>query len=132
MKEITIAVVGATGAVGQEILKVIEERKIPYKELKMLASARSAGTTIDFMGKTYTVEETTEDSFDGVDVALFAGGPASRAFGRLAQAKGTVVIDNSSTFRLEPDVPLVVPEVNPQALKEHKGCLLYTSDAADD
>lgn len=123
MKEITIAVVGATGAVGQEILKVIEERKIPYKELKMLASARSAGTTIDFMGKTYTVEETTEDSFDGVDVALFAGGPASRAFGRLAQAKGTVVIDNSSTFRLEPDVPLVVPEVNPQALKEHKGLI---------
>ena len=88
MKEITIAVVGATGAVGQEILKVIEERKIPYKELKMLASARSAGTTIDFMGKTYTVEETTEDSFDGVDVALFAGGPASRAFGRLVRPKG--------------------------------------------
>lgn len=123
MKEITIAVVGATGAVGQEILKVIEERKVPFKELKMLASARSAGTTIDFMGKTYTVEETTEDSFAGVDVALFAGGPASRAFGRLAQAKGTVVIDNSSTFRLEPDVPLVVPEVNPEALKNHQGLI---------
>ena len=123
MKEITIAVVGATGAVGQEILKVIEERKIPYKALKLLASARSAGTTIDFMGQTYTVGETTEDSFDDVDVALFAGGPASRAFGRLAQSKGCVVIDNSSTFRLEPDVPLVVPEVNPEALKGHKGLI---------
>lgn len=123
MKEISIAIVGATGAVGQEILKVIEERRIPYKELKMLASARSAGSTIDFMGKTYTVAETTEDSFDGVDVALFAGGPASRAFGRIAQSKGCVVIDNSSTFRLEPDVPLVVPEVNPEALKEHKGLI---------
>lgn len=123
MKEITIAVVGATGAVGQELLKVIEERAIPYKDIKMLASARSAGSTIDFMGKTYTVEETTEHSFDGVDVALFAGGPASRAFGRLAQSKGVVVIDNSSTFRLEPDVPLVVPEVNPEALKNHQGLI---------
>lgn len=123
MKELTIAVVGATGAVGQEILKVMAERKIPYKELRLLASARSAGTQIEYQGKTYTVQETTENSFDDVDLALFAGGPASRAFGRLAQSKGCVVIDNSSTFRLEPDVPLVVPEVNPEALKEHKGLI---------
>ena len=100
MKELTIAVVGATGAVGQEILKVMAERKIPYKELRLLASARSAGTQIEYQGKTYTVQETTENSFDDVDLALFAGGPASRAFGRLAQSKGCVVIDNSSTFRL--------------------------------
>lgn len=123
MKELTIAVVGATGAVGQQILKVIEERKIPFKEMKMLASARSAGTQLTYQGKTYTVEETTEASFDGVDVALFAGGPASRAFGRLAQAKGVVVIDNSSTFRMDDDVPLVVPEVNPEALKNHQGLI---------
>lgn len=123
MKDLTVAVVGATGAVGQEILKVMAERKIPYQNLKLLASARSAGTKIEYQGNTYTVEETTEHSFDGVDVALFAGGPASRAFGRLAQAKGCIVVDNSSTFRLEPDVPLVVPEVNPEALKEHKGLI---------
>ena len=122
-KELTIAVVGATGAVGQEILKVMEERKIPYKELRLLASARSAGTEIEYQGKTYVVQETTENSFDDVDLALFAGGPASRAYGRLAQSKGCVVIDNSSTFRLEPDVPLVVPEVNPEALKDHKGLI---------
>lgn len=123
MKEVNIAVVGATGAVGQEILKVIDERRIPYKNLKLLASARSAGSVINFQGKDYTVLETTEESFDDVDIALFAGGPASRAFGRLAQSKGVVVIDNSSTFRLEPDVPLVVPEVNPEALKNHQGLI---------
>lgn len=123
MKEVNIAVGGATGAVGQEILKVIDERRIPYKNLKLLASARSAGSVINFQGKDYTVLETTEESFDDVDIALFAGGPASRAFGRLAQSKGVVVIDNSSTFRLEPDVPLVVPEVNPEALKNHQGLI---------
>lgn len=123
MKEVNIAIVGATGAVGAEILKVIDERKIPYKSLKLLASARSAGSTIAFQGKNYIVEETTAGSFDGVDIALFAGGPASRAFGRLAQQKGVVVIDNSSTFRLDDDVPLVVPEVNPQALKNHHGLI---------
>lgn len=123
MKDLTVAVVGATGAVGQEILKVMAERKIPYQNLKLLASARSAGTKIEYQGNTYTVEETTEHSFDDVDVALFAGGPASRAFGRLAQSKGCIVVDNSSTFRLEPDVPLVVPEVNPEALKDHKGLI---------
>lgn len=123
MKELTIAIIGATGAVGQEILKVMDERKLPFKALKLLASTRSAGTEVEFQGKTYLVEETTENSFDGVDIALFAGGPASRAFGRLAQSKGVVVIDNSSTFRMDDDVPLVVPEVNPEALKNHHGLI---------
>lgn len=118
-----VGVIGATGAVGQDILKIIEERKFPFTELVLLASERSAGLEIDFMGKTYTVEETTEDSFDNLDLAFFAGGPASRAFGRLAQSKGVVVIDNSSTFRMEDDVPLIVPEVNPEALDNHKGLI---------
>ena len=118
-----LGIIGATGAVGQELLKCIKERNFPFTELVLLASSRSAGTKIDFMGKTYTVEETTENSFDNLDMALFAGGPASRAFGRLAQSKGVVVIDNSSTFRMDDDVPLVVPEVNPEALDNHKGLI---------
>ena len=123
MKTVSVAVVGATGAVGQEILKVMDEHNFPYHDLKLLASKRSAGQEIVFQGKTYVVEETTEDSFDGVDIAFFAGGPASREFGRLAQAKGTIVIDNSSTFRLEKDVPLIVPEVNGQDAKKHEGLI---------
>lgn len=123
MKALNIAIVGATGAVGQEILKVMEERQVPFASLKLLASSRSAGSEIPYQGKTYVVEETTEDSFDDVDMALFAGGPASRAFGRLAQEKGVIVIDNSSTFRLDDDVPLIVPEVNGQAAKGHKGLI---------
>ncbi|MDO4488982.1 MAG: aspartate-semialdehyde dehydrogenase [Eubacteriales bacterium] len=119
MKEFSLAIVGATGAVGEQLLKCIDERKIPFKSLKLLASARSAGKVINFQGKDYTVEETTEESFRDVDVALFAGGPASVAFGRKAAEGGTVVIDNSSTYRYEDDVPLVVPEVNPQDLEWH-------------
>ena len=119
MKELNLAVVGATGAVGTELLKIIAERKIPYKNLKLLASKKSAGTKISFQGKEYTVEETTEESFRDMDAALFAGGPASKLFGRKAAEQGCVVIDNSSTFRYEPDVPLVVPEVNPEALEGH-------------
>lgn len=118
-----VGVIGATGAVGQDILKIIEERNFPFTELFLLASKRSAGREIEFMGKTYTVQETREDSFDNLDLAFFAGGPASRAFGRLAQSKGVVVIDNSSTFRMDDDVPLIVPEVNPQALDDHKGLI---------
>jgi len=123
MKDFTLAVVGATGAVGEQLLKVIDERKIPFSELKLLASARSAGRKMMFQGKEYTIEETTLDSFKGVDVALFAGGPASVAFGRAAAEQGTVVIDNSSTFRYEKDVPLVVPEVNPQDLEWHNNLI---------
>ena len=123
MKKLNVAIVGATGAVGQELLKVMAEHNFPYAGLKLLATKNSAGKIINFQGKDYVVEETTADSFDGVDLALFAGGPASREFGRLAQSKGVVVIDNSSTFRLEPDVPLIIPEVNGQAAKNHQGLI---------
>ncbi|MGI6226934.1 MAG: aspartate-semialdehyde dehydrogenase [Peptococcales bacterium] len=123
MKKLNVAIVGATGAVGQEILQVMAERNFPYKSLKFLASKRSAGTEIVYEGQKFIVEETTEQSFTGIDLALFAGGPASRAFGRLAQKKGVVVIDNSSTFRMDKDVPLVVPEVNSNALKNHQGLI---------
>ena len=117
------AIVGATGAVGQEFLRLIEERNFPFGELKMLASARSAGKIINFMGKDYTVEETTEQSFEGVQFALFAGGAASKLFAPAAVKAGAVVIDNSSNFRMDPNVPLVVPEVNPQAIARHKGII---------
>ena len=123
MKKINLAIVGVTGAVGQEFLKLIEERNFPFANLKMLASARSAGKQIDFMGKTYTVEETTENSFEGVDIALFAGGKASKIFAPAAVKAGAVVIDNSSTFRMDKDVPLVVPEVNPDAISQHHGII---------
>ena len=123
MKRFNTAIVGATGAVGQEFLKLIEERNFPFGELKLLASSRSAGKKIDFMGKTYTVEETTENSFDGVKFALFAGGAASKMFAPAAVKAGAVVIDNSSNFRMDPNVPLVVPEVNPQAIRRHKGII---------
>jgi len=123
MKRYNTAIVGATGAVGQEFLKLIEERNFPFGELKLLASSRSAGKKIDFMGKTYTVEETTENSFDGVQFALFAGGAASKLFAPAAVKAGAVVIDNSSNFRMDPEVPLVVPEVNPQAIARHKGII---------
>ena len=116
---LSLAVVGATGAVGTEMLKIIEERKIPFTSLKLLATERSAGKKITFMGKEYTVEQTSVDSFRGVDAALFAGGAASKEFGRKAAELGCVVIDNSSYFRYDPDVPLVVPEVNAYALKNH-------------
>lgn len=123
MKKFNTAIVGATGAVGQEFLRLIEERNFPFGELKMLASARSAGKKINFMGKDYTVEETTEKSFDGVQFALFAGGAASKLFAPAAVKAGAVVIDNSSNFRMDPEVPLVVPEVNPQAIARHKGII---------
>lgn len=123
MKKYNVAILGATGAVGQEFLQLIEERNFPFAELKMLASKRSAGKKIDFMGKTYTVEEATEDSFQGIDIALFAGGSASKTFAPAAVRHGAVVIDNSSAFRMDPTVPLVVPEVNPEAIKDHKGII---------
>ena len=113
-----VAIAGVTGAVGQEFLTLLAERDFPIGELKMLASARSAGKTIDFKGKTYTVEELTEDSFKGVDLALFsAGGSQSKTFGPAASAAGATVVDNSSAFRMTEGVPLVVPEVNPEAVK---------------
>ena len=123
MKKYNVAILGATGAVGQEFLRLIEERKFPFADLKLLASKRSAGKQIDFMGKTYTVEEATPESFEGVQIALFAGGSISKTLAPEAVKRGAVVIDNSSAFRMDPEVPLVVPEVNPQAISAHKGII---------
>ena len=123
MKKYRVAILGATGAVGQEFLNLIEERKFPFSELRLLASNRSAGKKIGFMGKEYTVQETTPDSFGGIDIALFAGGAASKEFAPHAVQAGAIVIDNSSAFRMDPEVPLVVPEVNPEAIRKHKGIL---------
>ena len=123
MKKYRVAILGATGAVGQEFLNLIEERKFPFAELRLLASSRSAGKKIAFMGKEYTVQETTADSFEWIDIALFAGGAASKEFAPHAVKAGAVVIDNSSAFRMDPEVPLVVPEVNPEAIRKHKGII---------
>jgi aspartate-semialdehyde dehydrogenase len=119
-----VAVVGATGAVGVELMQCLEQRNFPLSNLRLFASARSAGKTLPFKGKPITVEELTEDSFRGVDIALFsAGGSQSKRFAPAAVRHGTVVVDNSSAFRMDPGVPLVVPEINPEALKEHKGII---------
>lgn len=123
MKKYNVAILGATGAVGQEFLRLIEERDFPFAELKLLASARSAGAKIQFMGQEYTVEEAKDTSFENVDIALFAGGAASKTFAQAAVDRGAVVIDNGSAFRMDPQVPLVVPEVNPEALSNHKGII---------
>lgn len=119
-----IAIAGATGAVGQELLQVLSKRKFPLGELKLLASSRSKGKTIEFEGKPYIVEELSAQSFKNVDIALFsAGGGRSKEFAPAAVASGAVVIDNSSAFRMNPDVPLVVPEINPEDLEHHKGII---------
>lgn len=123
MKKYNVAVLGATGAVGQEILKLMEERRFPFADLKLLASKRSAGEKLMVGGREYIVEEATADSFTGVHIALFAGGSISETFAPLAVQAGAVVIDNSSTFRMDPKVPLVVPEVNPEALAAHQGII---------
>lgn len=123
MKKYNVAILGATGAVGQEFLSLIEERNFPFANLKLLASKRSAGKVIKFMGKDYVVEEATNESFKDVQIALFAGGSASTVFASAAVKRGAVVIDNSSAFRMDPEVPLVVPEVNPEAIKNHKGII---------
>lgn len=120
MKELNVAIVGATGAVGVEILSCLETRCFPMASLKLLASARSAGKQVPFRDQMLTVEELTESSFDGVDLALFsAGGDISRRFAPIAAAAGCLVVDNSSAFRQDPDVPLVVPEINPEAAFNH-------------
>lgn len=123
MTKYNVAILGATGAVGQEFLNLIEERNFPFGNLKLLASKRSAGKVIHFMGKDYIVEEAKEDSFQDVQIALFAGGAASKILAPAAVKAGAVVIDNSSAFRMDPDVPLVVPEVNPEAIANHKGII---------
>lgn len=125
MKKYKIAVVGATGMVGRTFLKVLEEYKLPAESYVLFSSAKSAGSTLKFMGEDYTVRELTETSFDeGFDIALFsAGGSTSEKFAPIAAAKGCLVIDNSSAWRMDPNVPLVVPEVNPEKIKEHKGII---------
>ena len=122
-KEPVVAILGATGAVGQEFIRLIGERKFPYSKLKLLASYRSAGKKLTVNGQEYTVEEAKPESFDGVDIGLFAGGSISKELGPEAAKRGCVVIDNSSTFRMDPDVPLVVPEVNPEDIAWHKGII---------
>lgn len=118
-----VAIVGATGAVGQEFLKVLAERNFPVDELRLLATKRSVGKKIMWKGRELEVQETTHESFQGIDIALFAGGSSSTEFARSAVESGAVVIDNSSAFRLDPEVPLVVPEVNPEDVKWHKGII---------
>jgi aspartate-semialdehyde dehydrogenase len=121
---VNVAIVGATGAVGQEFLTVLAERKFPIKNLKLLASARSAGKTIDFGGKAYTIEELTKDSFAGVEIAFFsAGGSISKEFAPAAVAAKALVIDNTSAFRMKDGIPLVVPEVNPEMIFKHAGLI---------
>jgi len=121
---VNVAVVGATGAVGEEFLRVLAERNFPIKTLKLLASARSAGKKVTFKGVEYTIEELTHDSFKDVQIALFsAGGSISKEFGPSAVKAGAVVVDNSSAFRMKDGVPLVVPEVNPQDIKKHNGLI---------
>ncbi len=119
-----VAIVGATGAVGVELIRCLEERHFPVSELRLFASARSAGKTLPFRGAPLTVRELTEDSFRGVNIALFsAGASTSKRFAPLAVSAGATVIDNSSAFRMAAEVPLIVPEINPQALRGHKGII---------
>lgn len=119
MSKLTVAVVGATGLVGEEMIRALEERKFPVAKLVPLASERSAGKTVQFNGEPVDVVTLGRQSFQGVDVALFsAGGDVSKEYGPVAAAAGAVVIDNSSAFRMDPEVPLVVPEVNPDAIAQ--------------
>src|SRR5579859_4040893 len=119
-----VAVVGATGAVGVEMIKTLEKRDFPAGKLTLLASARSAGKKLKFRGEEIAVKELTKDSFKGVDIALFsAGGNISREYAPLAAKAGCVVVDNSSAFRMDDSVPLVVPEINAADVKKHKGII---------
>ncbi|MEO6244933.1 MAG: aspartate-semialdehyde dehydrogenase [Opitutaceae bacterium] len=121
---INVGIVGATGAVGQELLQLLIERNFPMASLRLFASARSAGKVIGVAGKTYTVEEAKPGVFADVDVAFFAaGGAATRALAPDAVNAGCLVIDKSSHYRMDPDVPLVIPEINPEGLRTHKGII---------
>src|SRR6266478_2369667 len=119
-----VAVVGATGAVGVEMIKTLEKRKFPNSKLTVLASGRSAGKKLSYRGESIEVAELKKDSFKGIDIALFsAGGGISREFAPLAAAAGCVVVDNSSAFRMDDAVPLVIPEINPGDIKNHRGII---------
>ena len=125
MKNYKLAVVGATGVVGRTALKVLEEKHLPISEYVLFASKRSCGRTINFMGKEYIVQELNENSFDQhFDFAIFcAGGDISKKYAPIAASKGTIVVDNSSAFRMDNNVPLIVPEVNPEDIKKHNGII---------
>jgi len=119
-----VGILGATGAVGQEIIRLLHERNFPLGELRLLASARSAGKTQSFEDSTWTIEEAKAESFDGLDLCIFsAGGSQSQAFAGEAVKRGCVVVDNSSAFRMDAGVPLVIPEINPDALDTHRGVI---------
>lgn len=123
-KKYHVAIVGATGAVGIELLRVMERRDFPVADLRLLASARSAGRKLEFRGREYSVEALTEDSFPGIDLAFFsAGAGTTKQFAPFATAAGAVVIDNSSAFRMDPAVPLVIPEINPDDVRAHRGLI---------
>lgn len=123
-KLFNVAVVGATGAVGEQIIRLLEERNFPIKELKLLSSARSAGVKLSFKGQEVVVQEATPESFEGVDIALFsAGGDVTKALAPHAVKAGTICIDNTSAYRMDPETPLVVPEVNVEKINEHKGII---------
>lgn len=121
---VNVAIVGATGAVGQEFLTVLAERRFPIKSLRLLASGRSAGKKVEFQGQTHTVEELTQQSFEGVNIAFFsAGGSISKEFAPGAVKAGAIVVDNTSAFRMKDGIPLVVPEVNPEQIQKHNGLI---------
>jgi aspartate-semialdehyde dehydrogenase len=129
--EPVVAIAGVTGAVGAEFIATMDRRGFPVRKLKALASARSAGKTVSFRGETIVIEELTERSFEGVDIALFsAGGGTSRKFSPSAVKAGAVVIDNSSAFRMDPNVPLVIPEINGNRIREHKGIIAVPNCSA--
>jgi aspartate-semialdehyde dehydrogenase len=124
MKGYRVAIVGATGMVGQEFIKVLEQRNFPVESVEMLASDRSAGKKVFFSHREYEVQETTPESFKNINIALFsAGAEISHYFSPIAAQSGAVVVDNSSAFRMDPKVPLVVPEINPDDLKKHNGII---------
>lgn len=124
MREMNVAIVGATGAVGTQMIKLLENSSLPLGTIKFLASKRSAGKQLSFKGETQTIEELVPDSFENIDLALFsAGGSISAKFAPEAVKRGAVVVDNTSHYRMDPEVPLVVPEVNPSALRDHKGII---------
>jgi aspartate-semialdehyde dehydrogenase len=126
-----VAVVGATGAVGVEMVECLQRRKFPLQSLRLFASARSAGQHASFNGRNLTIEELREDALDGIDIALFsAGSSISKRFGPLLAERGTIVVDNSSAFRMDPGVPLVVPEINADAIRSHRGIIANPNCAA--
>jgi aspartate-semialdehyde dehydrogenase len=131
LKNPVVAVVGATGAVGVEMIGCLEKRRFPLSRLRLFASARSAGQSMSYAGQSFRVEELREDALSGVDIALFsAGGSISRRFAHLFTQQGTIVVDNSSAFRMDPNVPLVVPEINADAIPGHNGIIANPNCAA--